>query len=138
MRRATKYLGRVDGKPAYMIRARWVWNQAHPSDPVGEGDHIHHIDLDPRNDDPANLAKYTAEEHAAVHAANGSLAGPPSALSKRMKAYHQANPGKARKGLPKPCPVCGVEFYRPPSAKAVTCSYECMGKLRSSRSKPTP
>lgn len=31
------------------------------------------------------------------------------------------------------CLVCQVEFYRPPSAKAQTCSYTCMGKLRSMR-----
>ncbi len=57
--------------------------------------------------------------------------------SERMKAYHAANPGKQRRGAPRACPVCGVEFYRPPSAKGETCSYACMGKLRSMRSKST-
>lgn len=31
------------------------------------------------------------------------------------------------------CAYCGVEFYRPPSAKGETCSYACMGKLRTRR-----
>ena len=131
--RKRKYVGRVAGKPTYVQRSHWVWNQAHPDDPVQPGEHIHHIDHDPSNDDLANLAKYSAEDHAALHAAEGSLAGPPSVLSRRMKAYHRANPGKARKGTTKECPVCGVEFYRPPSAKAVTCSTKCAGLLRSAQ-----
>jgi hypothetical protein len=35
------------------------------------------------------------------------------------------------------CPVCGTEFYRPPSAKATTCSYTCMGALRTRQSATT-
>lgn len=31
------------------------------------------------------------------------------------------------------CPVCQATYYRPPSAKGETCSYTCMGKLRSMR-----
>lgn len=31
------------------------------------------------------------------------------------------------------CPVCHTSYYRPPSAKGETCSYTCMGKLRSMR-----
>lgn len=139
--RKRKYLGRVDGKPQYMQRSHWFWNQAHPDDPVQPGEHVHHIDHDVTNDDPSNLAKYTADEHAALHAAEGSLAGPPSVLSRRMTAYHKANPGRQRRGEPKTCPICGVEFYRPPSAKAQTCSAKCQGRLRSLRAKgavPSP
>jgi hypothetical protein len=31
------------------------------------------------------------------------------------------------------CTYCGTEYYRPPSAKGETCSYACMGKLRTQR-----
>lgn len=114
------------------MRSRWVWNETHPNDPVGPDEHIHHVDGDPLNDDPANLQKLTADEHDDIHR---TFKRPSSdALSRRMKAYHQANPGKQRRGVTKTCPVCGVEFYRPPSAKAETCSYACMGKLRSMKS----
>lgn len=132
------YLGKVDGKPRHMQRSHWVWNQHHPDDLVRPGEHVHHIDGNPTNDSIDNLAKYTAEDHADLHAAEGSLAGPNAVLSARMKAWHAANPGKNRKGKPRTCPVCGVEFYRPPSAKAETCSYKCMGKLRSIRAGSPP
>lgn len=128
--RRRKYIGTVDGKPKYIPMSHWVWNQAHPDDPVQPGEHLHHIDGDRTNDDPSNLAKMTPAEHAELHASDGSLAGPSEVLSARMKAYHQANPGKQRKGKPKVCPVCGDEFYRPPSAKARTCSYQCAAAYR--------
>jgi hypothetical protein len=58
--------------------------------------------------------------------------------SRRMKNYREQHPEALRKGEPKICPVCGIEFYRPPSAKAITCSYECMGKLRTMQSNLQP
>lgn len=120
---------KVDGEIVHLLRARWVWNQHNPRDPVGSDEHIHHIDGDPLNDDPANLQKVTVEEHEELHR---TFKRPNSAeLSRRMLAYHKANPGKQRKGQPRTCPVCGSTFYRPPSAKAVTCSYACMGELQS-------
>lgn len=121
--RARVYLGRVDGKPKYMQRSHWVWNQAHPDDPVQPGEHIHHIDHDKTNDDIANLQKLSATEHAELHA--GEIVN--YERSRRMRAYHAANPNAHRKGSPKVCPVCGSEFYRPPSASQVTCSYHCSG-----------
>lgn len=119
----------VDGRPISMMRARWVWNETHPDDPAGPDDHVHHIDGDPLNDDPANLLKVTIDDHIQLH--ERLPAGRVASMSRVMRAYHAANPGKQRKGQPKTCPVCGAEFYRPPSARARTCSYACMGKLRS-------
>jgi hypothetical protein len=125
----------IDGRPVSTTRARWVWNETHPDDPVGPDDHIHHIDGDRWNDDPSNLQKVTTGEHRHLHSRL-----PPdrvARMSNVMRAYHAANPGKQRKGSPRTCPVCGAEFYRPPSAKGETCSYACMGKLRSMRSTNT-
>lgn len=118
---------RADGSPIYMQRSHWVWNQHNPDDPVEDGQIIHHIDHDPSNDDISNLAKLDWSDHQRYHANQIES----EERSRRMKAYHAANPGAHRKGEPKNCPVCGVEFYRPPSAKAQTCSYECMGRLMS-------
>lgn len=119
------YVGRdKDGRPRYRRRSHVAWESAHPSDPVLPGEHIHHADHDPTNDDPGNLVKFTAEEHARHHA--GIITA--SERSRRMKAYHAANPGRQRKGSPRTCLICGVEFYRPPSAKAITCSYACMAE----------
>lgn len=119
------YLGRDDqGKPKYMQRSHWIWNQNHPDDPVQPGEHVHHIDHNGFNDDPTNLEKLSATDHAELHA--GQIVN--YERSRRMSAYHKANPGKYRKGTPKTCPICGNEFYRPPSASQITCSYQCSGK----------
>lgn len=129
--RVKVYLGRVDGKPKYMQRSHWVWNQHHPDDPVQPGEHIHHIDRDKLNDEISNLQKLTATEHEKMHA--GEIVN--YERSRRMRAYHSANPGKQRKGEPRICPVCGGEFYRPPSASQVTCSYQCSGRWTAQRRK---
>jgi hypothetical protein len=123
------YVGRVDGKPKYIARAHCVWNQAHPDDPVLPGDEVHHIDHNKQNDAPENLMKMNGKDHAIFHAHNIMS----EEMSRRMSVYHQANPGKGRKGQVQVCPVCGKEFYRPPSAKAKTCSYKCMGELMKSK-----
>lgn len=117
------YVGRVDGKPRYMHRSHWVWNQNHPDDPVRPGEHVHHVDGNKLNDDPSNLQKLSAVEHLSLHSKELS----PEQRSQWMRAYHRANPNKQRKGQTYICPVCGTEFYRPPSAPHVTCSYRCSG-----------
>lgn len=123
--RAKVYVGRGDdGKPRYIPRSHWVWNQHHPNDPVQPGEHVHHIDLNKLNDDPTNLQKMSVSDHLSHHASLTQF----EERSRRMRAYHAANPGKHRKGQPHICPVCGNEFYRPPSAPQVTCSYVCSGK----------
>lgn len=124
---------KVDGVIVHMQRSHWVWNEAHPDDPVMPGEYVHHIDHDPNNDDPSNLQKLSVEDHQAYHASRITDVE----RSRRMRAYYQANPGARRKGQPRTCPVCGTEFYRPPSAKAQTCSYVCMGKMRSMSKSPT-
>lgn len=128
-RRRQVYLGRIDGRPIYENEARFVWNLNNPDDPVGPDEHIHHIDGDFENNDPSNLQKLNPSEHESAHAAAISS----SERSRRMRKHHARNPGRQRTGEPKTCPACGVEFYRPPSAKAQTCSYRCMGRLRSMR-----
>lgn len=122
----------VGGRVVHQLRSHYMWNLHHPDDPVMPGEHVHHIDHDSLNDHPDNLAKFAASDHARHHAA----LIPGEEQSRRMRAYFAANP-KPRKGSPRTCPVCGVEFYRPPSAKAQTCSYACMGKLRSMKSQST-
>lgn len=118
------YMGRIDGKPKYILASHFVWDMTHPDDPVQPGDYVHHIDHNTLNDAPVNLRKMSVEQHQAYHA----YLIPKNEASRRMKAYHAANPGRQRKGQTKICPVCGKEFYQPPSAPGVTCSYECSGK----------
>lgn len=54
-------------KDGYIQRYQYVWNTAHPEDPVQAGDVIHHRDEDKTNDDLSNLEKTTQSVHAANH-----------------------------------------------------------------------
>lgn len=123
-KRRRVYIGRDEnGKPRYMQRSHWVWNQHHPDDPAQPGDHVHHKDLNYQNDDIGNLEKLPAPDHISLHSRELTF----QQRSQWMRAYHAANRGIQRKGTPKVCPICGNEFYRPPSASQVTCSYRCSG-----------
>lgn len=129
-RYARVYTGRdEEGRPRYIQRSHHVWNQHHPDDPILPGEYIHHVDHNRFNDAPANLRKLRAGEHQSYHAKRITS----EERSRRMQEYYAANPGTQRRGQTKICPICGTEFYRPPSAKAQTCSYKCMGKLQTLR-----
>ena len=56
---------RADG---YMMRSHYVWNTTYPTDPVQQGEMVHHINHDTLDDRPANLRKASNQkEHAAHH-----------------------------------------------------------------------
>lgn len=118
------YIGRFNGRPRYIQESHFVWDMTRPDDPIQAGEYIHHADHDSLNNAPANLVKMRASDHQRHHA---ELIGS-SERSRRMRAYHEANPGRQRAGTPRICAVCGREFYRPPSASQVTCSHVCSGK----------
>jgi hypothetical protein len=120
------YIGKVNGKPKYMARSHHIWNLHYPDNVIKPGEAIHHIDHNKQNDDPANLQKMAISDHQSYHANNISS----EERSRRMRDYYSAHPGCTRKGQIKRCPICGKKFYRSPSAKAITCSYKCMGKYR--------
>jgi hypothetical protein len=54
-------------KDGYIQRYQYVWNTAHPEDPVTAGWIIHHKDEDRTNDVIENLEKITQSEHARRH-----------------------------------------------------------------------
>jgi hypothetical protein len=55
-------------KDGYIQRYQYVWNTAHPEDPVLPGDVIHHLNEDPADDRLENLEKTTQSKHARDHA----------------------------------------------------------------------
>lgn len=56
----------VEGRA--VLRARYVWDQTHPDDPVLPGEVIHHINHDPTDDRPENLMKLRGHsQHAKEH-----------------------------------------------------------------------
>lgn len=81
------------------------------------------------------LGENKARRYAVVCARCGSeFQRKPGARKPRycsIQCRADAQNGVQRAGEARRCPVCGVDFYRPPSAKATTCSYACMGRLQS-------
>lgn len=73
--------GHADRRDGVEDLHREVWK--HERGPIPPGFHVHHIDLDPTNNDVANLACLTPAEHEAVHAADRSVLG--------LSAEHQAH-----------------------------------------------
>lgn len=64
---AERYLHPTMRKDGYIQRYQYVWNTAHPNDPVMPGEIVHHRDEDKQNDDLSNLEKITQSEHARRH-----------------------------------------------------------------------
>lgn len=54
-------------RDGYIQRYQYVWNNAHPEDPVREGDVIHHLNGNPADDRLENLEKTTQSVHAREH-----------------------------------------------------------------------
>ena len=51
------------------LRARIVWNESHPDDPLRDGEVIHHRNGDTTDDRPENLEKLLSQaEHFSLHA----------------------------------------------------------------------
>jgi hypothetical protein len=47
--------------------ARYVWSISYPNDPIKEGESVHHIDLNPLNNDLYNLIKMNEKDHHKLH-----------------------------------------------------------------------
>jgi hypothetical protein len=47
--------------------ARYVWNISYPNNPIKEGECVHHVDLNPLNDDLYNLTKMGEKDHNKLH-----------------------------------------------------------------------
>jgi len=64
---AERHLHPTMRKDGYIQRYQYVWNTAHPEDPVLPGDVIHHINEDRTDDRLENLEKTTQSKHAREH-----------------------------------------------------------------------
>ena len=78
--------------------------------------HVHHIDRNPANNDPANLMTLCSSCHLKLHWREDR--------DKRMASR--------RRRPPQPCVMCG-EMFHPRWAKKQTCSPECKAALLSLR-----
>lgn len=125
-----------------------VWSAHHNAGrPVPAGLHVHHIDGDPLNNDPANLQALTPSEHYLAHSALGdshTLKGSDPAWLDHLEtirplaaAWHASDDGRAwhREHArlqwlsptlkPHTCPECGTSFSSP-HIDAVFCSRRCI------------
>lgn len=67
---AERHLHPTIYKDGYILRYVYVWNTAHPDNPVRRGEVIHHVNENPSDDRLENLEK-TVQKHHAHHHGNG-------------------------------------------------------------------
>lgn len=67
------------------MRSHIVWDNTHPDDPVQKGEVIHHVNGDPTDDDPENLAKLPSQSTHAQHHGLSWPRGRPLSLAHRQK-----------------------------------------------------
>lgn len=74
-------------KDGYILRYVYVWNRAHPDDPVQRGEVIHHINESPSDDRLENLEKTVQKRHASHHTAGRPM--PAEVRAKISKAHRE-------------------------------------------------
>lgn len=74
-------------KDGYILRYVYVWNRAHPDNPVQRGEIIHHINENPTDDRPENLEKTVQARHATHHSAGRTMSA--EARAKISKAQRE-------------------------------------------------
>lgn len=67
--KAERHLHPTIRRDGYIRRYHYVWNRAHPEDPVRRGEVIHHQNEDPTDDRLENLFKTVQSKHAREHGA---------------------------------------------------------------------
>lgn len=66
----------------YVQRARYVWNRAHPDDPLKPGEFIHHLNDDALDDRAENFEKLSSSEHTRLH-----MKGKPWSPERRARGW---------------------------------------------------
>lgn len=110
--------------------------------PIPDGWHVHHVDGDPGNNDPGNLAALPADEHHAHHNHDRPPPPPPSAEALAKAAeWHRSSEGRAwhrthaqeawakREPLDAICEWCG-DGFEDISRRAKFCSNKCKTAAR--------
>ena len=115
--------------------------------------HVHHVDGNSRNNDPANLRYVSKHEHQKFHReATVKQWTQPSVRASMVKGIKQsiairggyhgtANPNFGNKqGIERTCPECSTVFYTQRAANRLFCSRKCYNEFRQKhpRGKGTP
>jgi hypothetical protein len=122
---------------------REIWLDTHPGQEIPSGWHVHHVDENPLNNDPSNLACIPPQEHARVHPGNRPdqsehlrAIRPLAAEWHRSQAGHEWHVEHAKRAwedrepeYERTCASCGEKFltFRP---DATACSRVCRNRLR--------
>lgn len=122
-----------------------IWKAEHG--PIPDGHHIHHVDFDPLNNDPANLACLTEDDHRKAHSertAERGRANPPSAEARaRAAEWHRSDEGREwhrehgrrswddRQPKAAVCECCGADYETLKLDESTRfCSNACKSKWR--------
>lgn len=117
--------------------------------PIPDGYHVHHIDDDPLNNSPENLAIVPDSEHVADHSRRWHATNPQESqahmdhMQKLAAAWHRSDEGRAwhrehgkrtwenRPAVSKQCDSCGSTFVdKTLGNKARFCSNKCKTRWR--------
>lgn len=137
-----------NGRPAKGIGQLHVevWKATNGQDKVPPGHVIHHLDHDPLNNAPANLACVTRKEHARHHEDSRDLDSPEwlahlARIRPLAAEWHRSDQGRAwhsahgrgtwigRERTTLTCETCGSQFEAAFADRARTCSSACIQRL---------
>lgn len=112
-----------------------IWDWAHTSyarywNLVQEKEHVHHIDMNPRNNSTNNLIGLTPEQHCSIHSRTRDFTYEDllELQTNRKALMELAQPGLTYQSMN--CKVCNKEFKKTISLNKVTCSNECLKEYR--------
>lgn len=123
-----------------------VWKVTNGKDEVPPGYVVHHVDLDPLNNDPANLVCVTRKEHARLHEADSDRDSPEwlahlASIRPLAAEWHRSEEGRAwhslhgrgtwvgRERTTRTCEECGRQYMVAFADRARCCSSACIQRL---------
>jgi hypothetical protein len=136
--------GQADAQRGVESLHREIWKDTHG--PIPDGWHVHHIDHDASNNDPANLTCVPADEHRAHHGSdparmevylrNIEIARPFAAIwhgsveGRAWHSVHGAQTWEGREVRDETCEQCGAVYQTRKPSRFRFCSNNCKSQHR--------
>lgn len=128
----------------YLHRAIWAKHNG----PIPDDFHVHHIDGDPLNNDPANLAALPASDHLSLHGETNPWLGSDEhaahldSIREKAAEWHRSEEGRAwhrehgkrtwegREPMDRTCEHCGAAYETLDRGLSRFCSNACKSAAR--------